>query len=94
MATELTVPGDLVGLRLVQDLIEDALGSSGYPEHDIFALKLEIEEVLIDAIKHGTRLDPDKQLHIAYTITADQLDIRITAEGSGQTRTVRRPPGA
>ena len=28
-------------------------------------------------------MDPDKRVHVIYTITAEQFDIRITAEGDG-----------
>ena len=31
-----------------------------YTEHDIFAIKLAVEEALVNAIKHGNQMDPDK----------------------------------
>ena len=83
MASELTIPNDLVGVYPIQDMIEEALQELAYTEYDIFAIKLALEEALINAIKHGNQMGPDKWVHIAYTVTAERFDIRITDEGDG-----------
>jgi serine/threonine-protein kinase RsbW len=83
MATELTIPSDLSEARRVQDLIEEALQASAYTEHDIFAIKLALEEALVNAIKHGNQMDPEKRVFVAYRVTAERFDIRITDEGAG-----------
>lgn len=83
MAVELTIASDLGEARRVQETIEEALQTTGYSEHDIFAIKLALEEALVNAIKHGNQMDPDKRVFIAYSITAERFDIRITDEGAG-----------
>lgn len=83
MATELTIPSDLGEARRVQELIADALQTNGYTEHDTFAIKLALEEALVNAIKHGNQLDPDKQVFVVFNVTAERFDIRITDEGAG-----------
>ncbi len=83
MATELTIPSDLSEARRVQDLIEEALQASAYTEHDIFAIKLALEEALVNAIKHGNQMDPDKRVFVVYHVTPERFDIRITDEGIG-----------
>jgi serine/threonine-protein kinase RsbW len=83
MATELTIPSDLAEARRVQGLIEEALQASAYTEHDIFAIKLALEEALVNAIKHGNQMDPDKRVYVVYNVTSERFDIRITDEGSG-----------
>jgi serine/threonine-protein kinase RsbW len=83
MATELTITSDLAEARRVQELIEEALTASAYTEHDIFAIKLALEEALVNAIKHGNQMDPDKRVYIVYHVTAERFDIRITDEGAG-----------
>lgn len=82
-ATELTIPSDLGEARRVQTLIEDALHSCGYTEHDVFAIKLALEEALVNAIKHGNQMDPDKRVFVVYNVTPERFDIRITDEGAG-----------
>ncbi|MBY0459217.1 MAG: ATP-binding protein [Gemmataceae bacterium] len=82
-ATELSIPSDLGEARRVQSLIEEALQASAYSEHDIFSIKLAIEEALVNAIKHGNQLDPDKRVFVVYSVTHERFDIRITDEGPG-----------
>jgi serine/threonine-protein kinase RsbW len=82
-ATELTIPSDLAEARRVQERVEEALSASAYSEHDIFAIKLALEEALVNAIKHGNQMDPDKRVFIAYNVTRERFDIRITDEGDG-----------
>jgi serine/threonine-protein kinase RsbW len=83
MATELTIPSDLAEARRVQCLIEEALQASAYSEHDIFAIKLALEEALVNAIKHGNQMDPDKRVYIVFHVTTERFEIRITDEGTG-----------
>ena len=83
MATELIIPSDLAEVRLVQERIEEALTASTYTEHDIFAIRLALEEALVNAIKHGNQMDPEKRVFISYNVTAERFDIRITDEGEG-----------
>ena len=64
MATELTITSELAEARRVQDLIEESLQASAYTEHDIFAIKLALEEALVNAIKHGNQMDPDKRVYV------------------------------
>jgi serine/threonine-protein kinase RsbW len=85
MAAEatITIPSDLAEARRVQTVIEEALQASTYSEHDIFSIKLALEEALVNAIKHGNQMDPDKQVTVSYSVTIDKFDIRITDEGNG-----------
>ena len=69
--------------RRVQDAIEQLLETSAAHTHDVFSIKLALEEALVNAIKHGNQLDRDKKVHIAYSIHADRFEIRITDEGPG-----------
>ena len=83
MGTELTIPSDLAEARRVQELIESALSAAAYTEHEVFSIKLALEEALVNAIKHGNQLDPDKRVFGVYNVTPDRFDIRITDEGAG-----------
>jgi serine/threonine-protein kinase RsbW len=80
---ELTIASDLAEARRVQEEIEQALLASAYTEHDVFAIKLALEEALVNAIKHGNQMDPDKQVFIAYKVTTERFEIRITDQGTG-----------
>ena len=83
IAAERVIPSDLGEARRVQDEIEEALQAARYGDRDIFAIKLALEEALVNAIKHGNQMDPAKRVRVAYTVTPERFDIRITDEGPG-----------
>ncbi len=74
---------DLGEVRPLQDRLESALAAAGWTEHEQFAIKLAVEEAVVNAIKHGNGMDPDKRVRIGYTITPARFDIRIADEGPG-----------
>lgn len=81
--TTLTVPSDLAEVRRIQDDIESALQANRFAETDQFAVKLAVEEALVNAIKHGNQMDPAKTVRVSYSVTGDRFEIRITDEGPG-----------
>jgi serine/threonine-protein kinase RsbW len=83
IAAERVIPSDLGEARRIQDEIEDALQAARYGDRDIFSIKLALEEALVNAIKHGNQMDPDKRVHVSYAVTPERFDIRITDEGPG-----------
>jgi serine/threonine-protein kinase RsbW len=83
IAAERVINSDLGEARRLQDEIEEALQAARYGDRDIFSIKLALEEALVNAIKHGNQMDPDKQVRVAYTVTPERFDIKITDEGPG-----------
>jgi serine/threonine-protein kinase RsbW len=62
-------------LRLVQDL--------GYSRECAFAIRLSLEEALVNAHRHGNRRDPGKKIVISYQIDRQRAVIRVSDEGLG-----------
>lgn len=83
VTADLTIPSDLGEAHALQARIEDGLHACGYTDHDVFAIKLALEEALVNAIKHGNGMDPDKSVHVRYRIAPDRFDVRIADEGPG-----------
>ena len=83
ISTDLTIPSDLGEARRVQTEIEEALQACAYNDTDIFSIKLALEEALVNAIKHGNQMDPDKKVSVSYQITSNRFDITITDQGPG-----------
>ena len=53
-------------------------------EHDVFSIRLALEEALVNAIKHGNQMDRAKSaIVISYRASSDRFDVHITDEGSG-----------
>lgn len=86
------IPSDYAEGREVQKTIMDAVVAAGFGEHDVFAVKLALEEALINAIKHGNKLDPAKSVRIHATISPDVVDIDVEDEGSGFSRSTVPDP--
>ena len=82
-AAEIVIASDLAEARRVQEEIEEALTSAQYGDRDIFSIKLALEEALVNAIKHGNQMDPDKRVTVWYSVTGTRFDVRITDEGPG-----------
>ena len=59
------------------------LKSCGFSQEDIFAVHLALEEAFINAVKHGNKMDPSKQIKIDYSISNDKIEISVTDEGNG-----------
>src|SRR5262249_18011259 len=77
------IPSDPAEARQVQEDIEAALKRHQFEDREIFSIKLALEEALVNAIKHGNQLDRGKRVHIAYRVSAERFEVRITDEGPG-----------
>lgn len=73
--------------RVVQKEVMDAVIAARFNEHDVFAVKLALEEALINAIKHGNKHDPAKWVVIEARVTHDNVEIEIEDQGAGFART-------
>jgi serine/threonine-protein kinase RsbW len=78
-----TIPSDFAAGRDVQKRILDDVTRIGYNSQSQFAIKLALEEALINAIKHGNRLDPKKKVKIEAKVSPQQCEITIEDEGPG-----------
>lgn len=83
VAVDITIPSDAADARRIQDDIEQLLQARHINEHDIFSIKLALEEALVNAIKHGNQMDRSKTVRIAYQLFADRFDVQIADDGRG-----------
>lgn len=61
----------------------DELRPFGYADKELFAIRLAVEEGLVNAVKHGNREDPAKAVHVRYHAAPEQFLIEIQDEGRG-----------
>jgi serine/threonine-protein kinase RsbW len=54
-----------------------------FPEADLFALKLALEEALVNAVKHGNKLDPAKMVRVNYRVNDQRADVTVEDQGQG-----------
>lgn len=77
------IPSDPEEVRQVQEDIERLLASQPLSERDRFAIRLAVEEALVNAIKHGNQMNRAKKVRIAYRLHEHAFDIHIADEGPG-----------
>jgi serine/threonine-protein kinase RsbW len=78
-----TIPSDFAAGFVVQQQILDAAARHGFKEQCLFAIKIAVEEALVNAIKHGNKHDASKQVRIEAAIRPGQAEIVIEDQGSG-----------
>jgi len=59
------------------------LQGNSFSEDDIFAVHLALEEAFINAVTHGNKMDPSKEVRIDYSVGADKVEISIADQGEG-----------
>lgn len=82
-SVEFTIPSDLGEARNLQELIENQLRSCEYEDKEIFGIRLALEEAIVNAIKHGNRMDDAKKVHVRFLVSPERFEIGITDEGPG-----------
>ncbi|HYO10847.1 MAG TPA: ATP-binding protein [Tepidisphaeraceae bacterium] len=80
---QFTIPSVLSATRDVHKTIMDAVERHHYGEQSQFAIRLSLEEGLMNAVKHGNKLDPRKTVRIEATVTARSTEIFIEDQGKG-----------
>ena len=80
---EVVIPSDTEAGQAVQERIVSRLESLEYSMRDVFGVRLALEEALVNAIKHGNGLDPDKTVRVNCLIEDDLLRIEIEDQGPG-----------
>ncbi len=82
-SVEHVIPSDLSEARQLQERIERQLQQSQYHDKEIFGIRLALEEAIVNAIKHGNQMDPDKKVQVRYRILVDRFEAIVTDEGPG-----------
>lgn len=54
-----------------------------YSDDDLFALHLAMEEAIVNAVKHGNKRDPGRDITIEYELTPEKVDLWVTDQGEG-----------
>jgi serine/threonine-protein kinase RsbW len=82
-AFDLSIPSETAQGQAVQERIVGILEQMGYSQKDVFGVKLALEEALVNAIKHGNGMDPNKSVQVSCRVSQEEARITITDEGPG-----------
>jgi len=77
------IPSNLHSARDVEEEIITKAEMFGYTEETAFAIRLALEEAIVNAHKHGNGSDSNKQITVSYDINPDRMVIRVRDEGRG-----------
>jgi anti-sigma regulatory factor (Ser/Thr protein kinase) len=79
---DLTVPADPSAIPRITDGVTAVLRGKGWPEDDVMAVELSLQEAIANAVRHGCRNDRTKQVQCC-----------VTVDDSGEVVIVVRDPG-
>jgi serine/threonine-protein kinase RsbW len=65
------------------DEVAQVMTTVGYSQKDVFCVRLALEEALVNAIKHGHRHDPRKQVEFRYRIDREKVLLEVEDQGQG-----------
>ncbi|HVO98105.1 MAG TPA: ATP-binding protein [Bryobacteraceae bacterium] len=66
-----------------EESVRNFARESGFEESDEYFIALAVREVLVNAIRHGNRFDPDKKVGLRVFREDSELVIEVTDQGEG-----------
>ena len=79
----LTIPSSLKHIKPTVHTILGILRKNGVDESVVFDIRLSVEEALINAIRHGNRLDERLSVHVDFSYEGDTVSLTIEDMGEG-----------
>ncbi len=77
------IPSDTsLGNKVVLKIVEN-MQRIGWTDNEIFGIHMALEEAIINAIKHGNKRDPEKQVHVIVNSTLEDFYLKVTDQGEG-----------
>jgi serine/threonine-protein kinase RsbW len=70
-------------MERVLEGVAAAMRGQSYSPRDVFAMRLAMEEALVNAIRHGHHYDPSKQVSVRHLVGAERVLVVVTDQGTG-----------
>lgn len=78
-----TFPSSLDAYHEFVQQVLDELASLGWKQRDLFGVHMALEESISNAIRHGNKLDPTKQVDVQCRISPSLFWVSVSDEGAG-----------
>ena len=78
-----TIPNTNADAARVQAEVVEAIQQHGYKREAVFAVRLALDEALVNAVKHGNQNDPAKTILIDFEINDQRLIVQVEDQGTG-----------
>jgi serine/threonine-protein kinase RsbW len=83
MLIEYKFKSDLGAIPELTRNIFKKLEASGINEDNLFDIRLSLEEALVNAIKHGNKMDKNKEVSLKIKVLPKKVEIEVSGEGRG-----------
>jgi serine/threonine-protein kinase RsbW len=80
---KVVIPSNLRAAREIEEQIVCLAEGAGYSREASFAIRLALEEAMVNAHKHGNCGDLNKMITISYEVNPQKITVRIADEGKG-----------
>jgi serine/threonine-protein kinase RsbW len=79
----MTLESELSSVDLVETKAEGLAREAGFDDDTSSQIAMVAREAVINAILHGNKKDPGKQVHVSFELNDESLRIKIADEGPG-----------
>ena len=80
---KLDVASRLEMLEVVQTVLAQVSTLVGFDEDAAHYLSVAVRESVVNAMKHGNKLDEAKRVEVSFTMRAGELEVMIHDDGAG-----------
>lgn len=77
------MPSALSTVEVVEAKVTEFAQRAGFDEDTASQLAMVSREAAVNAVLHGNKKDPNKQVRARFTLTPESLTVQICDEGSG-----------
>jgi len=70
-------------LEAVQAFVDRLAAIGGLDEDGVHDLSVSVRECVVNALKHGNRLDPAKRVTVTFGLAAGAIEVWIQDQGAG-----------
>jgi len=70
-------------LEVVQTVLAQVSALVGFDEDAAHYLSVAVRESVVNAMKHGNKLDEAKRVEVSFTMRAGELEVMIHDDGAG-----------
>jgi serine/threonine-protein kinase RsbW len=80
---EITIESSAEQVHGIQRAVHDAMARCGFDDDECFAVKLAVEESVINAMKHGNKFQKERKVRVCFEVDAEKVVIKVKDEGVG-----------
>ena len=80
---KIEIPSDPKAKLIVEEALLTALSAHSYNDQDVFAVRLATEEAVVNAIRHGNKLDPKRKVMVSFNVTDGKVTVIVCDQGEG-----------